>query len=152
MERRAEIPDDGLMQQTQTSPLERPRTGRVFTGVSTALAQRTGIDQRWVRIAFVVSSFAAGLGIVAYAFATVTIRSEGEAHTPFQQWIIRFDESDTLSQKTGWWMLSALALAGIAAVTFLQGPFVVLGLLALGGWLAARPTAATTSSMEVSAA
>lgn len=146
------IPDDGPMQQTQTSPLERPRTGRVFTGVSSAIAERTGIERRWVRAAFVVSSFAAGLGIVAYAFATIAIRSEGEAHTPFQQWIIRFDESDTLSQKARWWMISALVLAGIAAVTFLQGPFVVLGLLALGGWLAARPTAVAGAGVEASAA
>ena len=152
MERRRPIPDDGSMQQTQTSPLERPRTGRVVTGVSTALASRTGLDRRWIRFAFVVSSLIAGLGIAAYAIATVAIRAEGDPHTPFQQWIIRFDATETLGQKLGWWLLSLLMLAGIAAVTFLQGPFVVLGLLALGGWLAARPTAVDRPVMEASAA
>ena len=81
------------MEQTHTSPLERPRTGRVLTGVTGALEKRTGIDRRWIRAGFVVSSLIAGLGVVAYAFATVAIRSEGEEHTPFQQWIVRFDRS-----------------------------------------------------------
>jgi phage shock protein PspC (stress-responsive transcriptional regulator) len=128
------------MEQTHTLPLERPRTGRVLTGVTGALAQRTDIDQRWIRAAFVLTSFVAGLGIAAYALATVATRSEGEALTPFQQWIARFDETESLGQKLGWWILTALMLAAVATASFVQGPFVVLSILVLGGWLASRPT------------
>jgi phage shock protein PspC (stress-responsive transcriptional regulator) len=128
------------MQQTQTLPFERPRTGRVLTGATTAIANRTGIGRHWIRAGFVVSSLLAGLGVVAYAFATIAIRSEGQALTPFQQWITRFDSSESTGQKLGWWILTTLMLAAIATVSFLQGPFVVLALLVLGGWLASRPT------------
>jgi phage shock protein PspC (stress-responsive transcriptional regulator) len=127
------------MEQTHTSPLERPRTGRVLTGVTGALEKRTGIDRRWIRAGFVVSSLIAGLGVVAYAFATVAIRSEGEEHTPFQQWIVRFDRAESFGQRLGWWALTTLMLAAVAAVSFLQGPFVVLTMLVLGTWLASRP-------------
>jgi phage shock protein PspC (stress-responsive transcriptional regulator) len=128
------------MEQTHTLPFERPRTGRVLTGATTAIANRTGIGRGWIRAGFVVTSLFAGLGIVAYAFATVAIRSEGEALTPFQQWIVRFDRTERLSQKLGWWILTALMLAAVAAISFLQGPFVVLSLLVLGAWIASRPT------------
>ncbi len=130
------------MEQTQNLPFERPRTGRVLTGATTAIANRTGIGRGWIRSGFIVTSLLAGFGLVAYAFATVAIRAEGEEHTPFQQWIVRFDQAERLSQKLGWWILTALMLAGIAAISFLQGPFVVLSLLALGAWLASRPTVA----------
>lgn len=128
------------MEQTQQLPFERPRTGRVLTGATTAIANRTGIGRGWIRTGFVLTSLFAGLGVVAYAFATVAIRSEGEQLTPFQQWIVRFDHTEQLSQKLGWWILTALMLATVAAISFLQGPFVVLSLLVLGAWLASRPT------------
>lgn len=128
------------MEQTHTLPFERPRTGRVLTGATTALANRTGIGRGWIRAGFVVTSLFAGLGVVAYIFATVAIRSEGEELTPFQQWIVRFDHTERFSQRLGWWVLTALMLATVAAVSFLQGPFVVLSLLVLGAWLASRPT------------
>ena len=129
------------MEQTQTLPFERPRTGRVLTGASTALANRTGLGRGWIRAGFVVSSLFAGFGLVAYAVATVGIRSEGEPLTPFQQWIARFDQTESVGQKLGWWILTALMLAAVATISFLQGPFVVLSLLVLGAWLASRPTA-----------
>ena len=134
------------MEQTQHLPFERPRTGRVLTGATTALANRTGIGRGWVRAGFVVTSLFAGLGVVAYIFATVAIRSEGEELTPFQQWIVRFDQTEGLSQKLGWWALTALMLATVAAISFLQGPFVVLSLLVLGAWLASRPTVGTETA------
>lgn len=127
------------MEQTHQLPFERPRTGRVLTGATTALANRTGIGRGWIRTGFVVTSLFAGLGLVAYAFATVAIRSEGEELTPFQQWIVRFDHTEGLGQKLGWWALTALMLATVATISFLQGPFVVLALLVLGAWLASRP-------------
>ena len=128
------------MEQTHTLPFERPRTGRVLTGATTALANRTGIGPGWIRAGFVVTSLFAGFGLVAYAFATIAIRSEGEELTPFQKWIVRFDDTERLSQKFGWWILTALMLATVATISFLQGPFVVLSLLVLGAWLASRPT------------
>jgi phage shock protein PspC (stress-responsive transcriptional regulator) len=130
------------MEQTHSLPFERPRTGRVLTGATTALANRTGIGRGWIRAGFVLTSLLAGLGLVAYTFATVAIRSEGEELTPFQRWIVRFDQTERLSQKVGWWILTTLMLAAVAAISFLQGPFVVLALLALGAWLASRPTVA----------
>lgn len=130
--------EDAGMEQTH-QPLERPRTGRVFTGVTTAIAARTGMGRGWIRAGFVFTSLLAGLGVVAYVFATVSIRSEGEALTPFQRWIVRFDQTERVSQKIGWWILTTLMLAAIATVSFLQGPFVVLSVLVLGAWLASRP-------------
>ncbi len=53
---------------------------------------------------------------------------------------MRFDDTKSFSQKLGWWILTALMLATVAAISFLQGPFVVLSLLVLGAWLASRPT------------
>lgn len=134
------------MEQTQTQPFVRPRTGRVITGVTSALANRTGIDRLWIRAGFVVLTFVGGLGLVAYALATAAIRSEGEQTNPFQSWIVRFDQTETTGQKVGWWLLSTLMLAAIAAVSLFQGPFVVLGLMGLGAWLLVRPTSVGQAS------
>lgn len=127
------------MQHTQTQPFERPRTGRVITGVTTALASRTEIDRGWIRIAFVLATFAGGFGLVAYALATIAIRSEGETDNTFQKWILRYDECDSTGQKAGWWVLTTMMLVGVAAISFLQGPFVLIGLIGLGAWLLVRP-------------
>ena len=51
------------MEQTHTPPFVRPRTGRVLTGATTAIANRTGIGRGWIRAGFVLTSLFAGLGI-----------------------------------------------------------------------------------------
>lgn len=136
---------------TQASPLERPRTGRVIAGTSSAIAERVGIGRGWIRTLFVVTTFAGGLGVVVYALATIATRSQGAEHSPFQQWIIRFDTANSVAQKAGWWILTTLALAALATMSFLQGPFVLLSLIALAGWLMIRSTPPSTIQTTSSA-
>jgi phage shock protein PspC (stress-responsive transcriptional regulator) len=121
-------------------PIVRPAASRILTGAAAALASRTGISARVLRAGFVLTSFFGGLGIIAYALATVCIRSEGEGHTPFQAWIARFGRADSLAAKAGWWLLTAAGLAGLAVITYLQGPFVFLALGGIATWLMLDPS------------
>lgn len=57
----------------RTQRLERPVDGRVLAGVCQGFAEHTGIDVRWVRIAFAVLTFAGGIGAFFYAWFWVTV-------------------------------------------------------------------------------
>jgi len=58
--------------------LERPVQGRYVGGVCAGLAQHLGLDVRYVRLAFLLSCFAGGAGIVAYLFLwALTPQSRG---------------------------------------------------------------------------
>src|SRR5262245_33512679 len=46
--------------------IERSRSDRILAGVAGGLAERLGVDAVIVRLAFVVLSFAAGAGVIAY--------------------------------------------------------------------------------------
>ena len=58
--------------------LSRPRDGRVVAGVCAGLAARGRTDPTLVRLAFVVASFAAGAGIVAYGALWLLAPDAGE--------------------------------------------------------------------------
>lgn len=140
------VADDGGMHHTDTPPFTRPRNGRVVTGAASAVAARLGISPTLTRFGFVAASVAGGIGIVAYLLITVATRSSDADRSPFQEWIASYDRTDRLAPRVGWWILTALMLAGVAATSFLQGPFVLLGLIALGAWLMHRPEPATVSA------
>ena len=48
--------------------LERPVQGRRLGGVCAGLAEHLGLNARYVRLAFILSCFAGGAGVVAYVF------------------------------------------------------------------------------------
>ncbi|MFP5069701.1 PspC domain-containing protein [Pseudonocardia nantongensis] len=57
-------------------PLVRRRTGRLLGGVAGGLADHLGVDVRWVRAAFVVLTFLAWAGVLAYALLWIFVRQE----------------------------------------------------------------------------
>lgn len=120
------------MTHTTQTPLTRPRTGRVVAGVSTALAERSALPTWAIRAGFVGLSLVGGLGIVAYLAAWGSIRAEGQTDTPFVTWWNRRTRSGSL--QIGWWALTILGLAFVAAVSTLSTPFVVLSVVALVAW------------------
>lgn len=120
------------MTHTTQKPLTRPRAGRVVAGVSTALAERSDLPRWAIRAGFVGLTFFGGLGIVAYLIAWGMIRDEGSADTPFEAWWSRRARSG--SQQIGWWALTILGLAFVAAVSTLSTSFVVLSVVALVAW------------------
>jgi phage shock protein C len=61
--------------------LTRSETDRVIAGVAGGIAQRLGISSTLVRLAWVLSIFFGGLGIVAYLVLAVVL-PRGSAHTP----------------------------------------------------------------------
>ena len=127
------------MTDRDSNQIVRPHSGRIIAGTSAALARRTGIPTTALRIGFVATSFFGGLGVIAYVLATVSIPSEDRTLTPFQDWIARFGATPSATAKAGWWILTFAGLATLAAVSFLQGPFVVLALIGIGAWLALGP-------------
>src|SRR5947209_18775838 len=57
--------------------LERPRDGRVLTGVCAAIARHLSIDPILVRIGFVVAATIGGAGFAAYVAGFLLIPEEG---------------------------------------------------------------------------
>ncbi len=54
----------------------RPRDGRVIAGVCAGLARKLGIDALWVRIAFVLLVWFAGVPIWAYLIGWLLMPNE----------------------------------------------------------------------------
>jgi phage shock protein PspC (stress-responsive transcriptional regulator) len=61
--------------------LTRSETDRVIAGVAGGIAQRLGVSSTLVRLAWVLSVFFGGLGIVVYLSLWVVL-PKGGAHTP----------------------------------------------------------------------
>lgn len=61
--------------------LRRSETDRVIAGVAGGIAQRFGFNSTLVRLAWVVSVFFGGFGIVIYLILWITL-PEGAAHIP----------------------------------------------------------------------
>jgi phage shock protein PspC (stress-responsive transcriptional regulator) len=61
--------------------LTRSETDRVVAGVAGGIAQRLGVSSTLVRLAWVLSVFFGGLGIVAYLVLAVVL-PKGSGHTP----------------------------------------------------------------------
>lgn len=69
------------MTQNNYSRMVRPRSGRMIAGVAATFAQRLGVDVTLVRLAFVVSLFFGGLGVMVYLAAWLLIPEEGQAQS-----------------------------------------------------------------------
>jgi phage shock protein C len=61
--------------------LTRSETDRVIAGVAGGIAQRLGVNSTLVRLAWVLSVFFGGLGVVVYVILWVVL-PKGSAHTP----------------------------------------------------------------------
>jgi phage shock protein C len=61
--------------------LTRSETDRVLAGVAGGIAQRFGISSMLVRLAWVLSVFFGGLGILAYVILWIVL-PKGPAHIP----------------------------------------------------------------------
>ena len=64
--------------------LTRSETDRVIAGVAGGIAQRLGVNSTLVRLAWVLSVFFGGLGVVVYVILWVVL-PRGSAHTPASQ-------------------------------------------------------------------
>ncbi|HSF86658.1 MAG TPA: PspC domain-containing protein [Acidimicrobiia bacterium] len=71
---------------SETTRMTRPKDGRMLAGVAAALAERTEIDVNVIRIAFVLTSFFGGFGLLAYVAGWALLPEEGETHSPAQRW------------------------------------------------------------------
>lgn len=58
----------------------------MLAGVAAAYAARLGVDVGIVRIAFVVSAFFGGFGLVVYAATWALLPDEGADRSPAQRW------------------------------------------------------------------
>jgi len=61
--------------------LARPTNGRYVGGVCAGLATHLGLDVRYVRLGFVLTTFAGGAGVAAYLFLWALTPQEREAET-----------------------------------------------------------------------
>jgi phage shock protein PspC (stress-responsive transcriptional regulator) len=61
--------------------LTRSETDRVIAGVAGGIAQRLGVSSTLVRLAWVLSVFFGGLGVVVYVILWVVL-PKGGTHTP----------------------------------------------------------------------
>jgi len=61
--------------------LTRSETDRVIAGVAGGIAQRLGVNSTLLRLAWVLSVFFGGLGVVVYLILWVVL-PKGSAHTP----------------------------------------------------------------------
>lgn len=73
--------------QTTAQPrgLERPAEGRMVAGVASALAGRLDVPEWVVRVAFILTAFMGGLGIVLYLAGWVLIPAWGESRSPAER-------------------------------------------------------------------
>lgn len=121
--------------------LRRPVDTRVTSGLCRALAERFGIDPLVVRIAAIVLTFAAGLGLVLYAWGTLlTPRVGGTA--PIQGLVPAFARWSRTTQ------LVVMAVSSLAVIIILSsttglsiGPAVLLVVLFLVARRKGRPPA-----------
>lgn len=119
-------------------PVRRQREQAIVAGVCAGFAQRWGVDARLLRIAVVILSLSAGLGVILYAAAAALVPLDGSDEEPIRSWL-PFTRS---------WSTAAVvaAVIALAAVTFgilggWSGVGLLPGLVVLGVWYfgAVRP-------------
>ena len=126
---------------TAPPPVEdfvRPVAGRMVAGVAQGVAQRFGAPTWVIRLAFIVSAFVGGLGIVAYLAIWGLVRSEDEPDSPLE----RFFASDhSANSWVGVAIITVGALILLGNVSFFSGEFlwsiglIVIGILLYTGYI-----------------
>ena len=110
--------------------LVRPLEGRVLGGVSQGLANRYNLPVWLVRVAFVLFSFAGGLGLATYAAGWFLIRSEDESETPAER---VFSGATSTPAWIGIGLVLLAILILLDSFTFLSGGVIwAVGLLVIG--------------------
>ncbi|MBY5161187.1 PspC domain-containing protein [Salsipaludibacter albus] len=129
---RAADTGDGTVPPPPGRPVRRSGD-RVVAGVAAGLGRHFGIDPVLVRVLFVVTTFAAGFGALAYVILWIVLpKVEGPAPR----------EATTAERGTGFWVgVAAVTVGGIIALSNLPAPrlFVPLALIAIGAALWQRP-------------
>lgn len=120
----------------QTAPshhpneIVRPLEGRVIAGVAKGIANRFGWPDWLIRVGFVLTAFAGGLGIALYVAGWAFLRSEEETDTPAD----RFFRTERSVQ--GWVGVGLVVLAGLIVLgnfSFISGEVLfALALFAIG--------------------
>ncbi|MGY1694268.1 MULTISPECIES: PspC domain-containing protein [unclassified Geodermatophilus] len=86
---------------TPRPQLRRTRSGAMLGGVSTGLADYTGVDAVIWRAAFVALTLAGGVGLVLYAVLWVLAPAEplapGEQPRPVDRWVDRLAGRDDVA-------------------------------------------------------
>lgn len=116
---------------------------RVVAGVAAGIGRHYGIDPVLVRILFVITTFAAGLGALAYLVLWIVLpKVEGSAPT----------DVVVAERGTGFWVGAAVVTVGGAiALANLPAPrlFIPLALVAIGAALWQRPGTGQSSTATV---
>ncbi len=112
-------------------PLVRSRTDRKLAGVAGGLAAHLGVDPLWLRIGFVVLTFAGGLGILLYLIGWALIPEEGQQAT-FGDGLL-----ERLRRAPSWVPIVLFVIAGLVFFGRAWGGpvFWALALIAAGVWL-----------------
>lgn len=110
--------------------LVRPTEGRLLAGVAQGLASRLDITPWVVRVVFVITTFAGGLGIALYAVGWALMRSEDELESPAERF---FGDVTSGRSWVGVGLIFIAALILLDNLTFLSGGVVwAFGLLIVG--------------------
>lgn len=80
------------MNDTKTAPPQTPELvrlhgDRMVAGVASGLGRRFDVGVGWVRLAFIVTSFFGGLGVLLYVIGWLVIRDETQPTSLAEQWI-----------------------------------------------------------------
>ena len=100
---------------TQPAPLRRDRSTAVVGGVCAGLGPRLGLDPWLVRLAFVVTAFAGGLGIALYAFAWALLPAGASDPARTRSLIAR-----VAGRRESWMVAAGLVCLLLAALLLLR--------------------------------
>ena len=108
--------------------LERPRSGRVVSGVATGIANYTQVSTGLIRLAFIIATVFGGFGLLAYIVAWLLMPAEGQEQPVVENWI---EDLNTPDRTTGAVLVGILALLVIAAL-IPDGAAVAVALVIVG--------------------
>lgn len=125
--------EENVSEQTTTSrpdEIVRPVEGRIIAGVAKGIANRFGWADWVIRLGFILTAFAGGLGVALYVAGWAFLRSEDEPDTPAD----RFFRTERSVQ--AWVGVGLVVLAGLIVLgnfSFISGEVIfALALFAIG--------------------
>jgi phage shock protein PspC (stress-responsive transcriptional regulator) len=122
--------------------LVRSKQNKVLAGVAGGLADYFNVDPLLIRIAFVLLSFAGGIGIVAYAAAWALIPKEDDSRSLAESAVDKINRNKDGKKDNTWLWIIILAIAGVLILTNMNhwnwdgaGIIWALILMGAGTWL-----------------
>ena len=126
------------------SPVRRSTDGAVVTGLCASLARRWHLDPIVLRVALVVLSLFAGLGVAVYVGAVLLVPKEGSGEFPVRD-VLPFTRTwsapAVIGSVVGLGLLIMATLGGLSPLGI--GPAIGLGFLWYFGFHRNRPAAST---------